>query len=103
MRLNVRARLSPAASPGETVWLIERGQPEKQVPTVWWSDRKRWGLAYADSWTQEAFKAARFESREAAEEVIAAKFTPPIGEPSARAVEHGFIHSAASPSEPKPG
>jgi hypothetical protein len=70
------------------MWLIERGQPERQVPTVWWADRKRWGLTYMDDWTDDANKAFRFESREAAEEVIAAKFTPPAsrGGPSARAV-----------------
>lgn len=77
----------------ETAWLIERGQPEKQVPTVWWADRKRWGLAHMDEWTEDANKAARFDTREAAEAVIGAKFTPPAsrGGPSARAVEHGWI------------
>jgi hypothetical protein len=72
-------------------WLIERGQREGQVPTVWWMGN--------DDWTTDANKAARFESREAAEEVIGRKFTPPPsrGGPSARAVEHGFLH-AATPS-----
>ncbi len=69
----------------ETVftWLVERGQPEGQVPTVWWT---------GSGWTEDANKADRF-SREAAEAVIEAKFTPPAsrGGPSARAVEHGFV------------
>ncbi len=68
-------------------WLIERGQPERQVPTVW--------LKSADpvAWTSDANTALRFERRASAVEVIGALFTPPPsrGGPSARAVEHGFI------------
>ncbi len=95
------ARPADSAAP-ELAWLIERGQPEGQVPTVWWADRKRWGLTYMDDWTDDAFKAFRFASREAAEEVITAKFTPPAsrGGPSARAVEHGFIRESADSAAP---
>jgi len=77
----------------EAAWLIERGQPEKQMPTLWWVGDNRW--------TDDAFKAMRFESREAAEGVIASKFTPPPsrGGPSARAVEHGFIPAHGEPQE----
>lgn len=82
------------AQPDWNGWLIERGQPEKQRPTVWWADRKRWGLMYSDSWTTDAFKAYRFDSKEAAEQVIYQKFTPPVGEPTARAVAHGFVQPA---------
>jgi hypothetical protein len=99
-RLLVAARVPPmdqrgSNGPEETAWLIERGQPEGQVPTVWWADRKRDGLMDVDKWTQDAFKAERFETREEAEEVIARKFSPPAsrGGSSARAVEHGFIGS----------
>lgn len=68
-----------------TTWLVERGQPEGQVPTVWWMD---------DGWTDLASEARRY-TRAAAEAVIARKFTPPPsrGRPSARAVEHMFFES----------
>lgn len=74
-------------------WLIERGQPERQVPTVWWMER-RYGIG---DWTDDANKAIRFATREAAEAIIRRDFTPPAsrGGPSARAVEHGFMSVAA--------
>lgn len=91
---------SPVPAPTQTgfAWLIERGQPEKQVPTVWWKDRKRWGLTHMDDWTEDANEAARFATRDEAEAFIGSKFTPPVGEPSARAVEHGFLSPVPAPT-----
>jgi len=82
-----------AAEEGHTefVWLIERGQPERQVPTVWWVDEHRW--------TSDANKAFRFSARAAAQEVIGLTLTPPqarYGGPSARAVEHVFLTDRAA-------
>lgn len=76
----------------ETVWLIERGQPERQVPTVWWADEHRW--------TSDANKAFKFSSRAAAQEVIGLRLTPPqarYGGASARAVEHAFVNPTPAP------
>lgn len=71
--LRLRATLAASA------WLIERGQPEGQTPTIWWVD---------DGWTDLVSEARRY-TRAEAEAVIARKFTPPMsrGGPSARAVQ----------------
>jgi hypothetical protein len=70
-----------------SAWLIERGQPERQVPTVWFG---------AGGWTDDANKAHRYASREQAEARIASDFTPPPsrGGPSARAVEHRWLDTS---------
>lgn len=70
----------------EFAWLIERGQPERQVPTVWWT-----GLKDRDAWTTNAFAARRFDSQEAAEQEIARLSGPLPRHRFGRATEHGFI------------
>lgn len=71
------------------VWLIERGQPERQVPTVWWSGERRDG---GDDWTTDPWQALRFETKADAEAQIDREYFGAGGgkKASARAVEHGF-------------
>ncbi len=66
-------------------WLIERGQPESQVPTVWLEHSGRHPASHKH-WTTVAHEAAMFPSREAAEDYIREQSIQ-----SARAVEHGFM------------
>lgn len=78
--------------PGETAWLIERGQPEGHVPPVWrLPDVDGDTSARSGDWTTNAWDAQRFASRAEAEAFIEAHSPIPgnrdrIG----RAVEHGF-------------
>lgn len=77
----------------ETAWLIERGQPEQQEPTVWLEPMRRWGVVTSnDRWTTDAFEARRFDTREAAGAEIESR-QPFVG----RAVSHGFIQPANQP------
>jgi hypothetical protein len=80
---------------GETVfqWLIERGQPEQQEPTVWLENSAAHPASHKH-WTTDANQAAMFPSRTAAEQYIAEELTHPIRGASARAVEHGFMTRA---------
>lgn len=79
-------------APPETAWLVERGQPERQTPTVWWTGA---------GWTEDANLATRYGTREVAEEVIRRQFTPPAsrGGPSARVVEHRWLAARPAPPE----
>ncbi len=84
-------------SVGPTVfqWLIERGQPEGQVPTVW-LEHSLEHLARDKHWTTNAREAAMFPSRETAEAYIREHFTSTVTSQNpvaatARAVEHGFM------------
>lgn len=89
--------------PPETqfAWLIERGQPERQVPTVWWT---------GTDWTTDAHAAEKYATRDIAERVIVARSPIPSHRPPGslslprfgRSVEHGF-HSASPDSEPGAG
>jgi hypothetical protein len=56
--------LTPPMSPA--VWLLERGQEEGQVPTLWWCKPGRGDFKYSRRWTEDANKAHRFESWSAA-------------------------------------
>lgn len=83
----------PAAAPAEreepeTVWLIERGQPEGQVPALWWAGE-------SEQWTADANKAVKY-SKETAERVITEHSRP--GAPFGRATEHLFL----GPQKPAP-
>ena len=77
-----------------SAWLIERGQPEKQAPTVWWvmDDRSLDEPTSRDGekWTQDALEATQFATQAAAEAVIDRLFTGPLGYTHARATEHVF-------------
>lgn len=69
----------------EFAWLIERGQPEGQAPTVWLDTSTQRPDWYGD-WTQDANQATKFPTRESAEWHIRDARIP-----SARAVEHGWF------------
>ncbi len=100
--VNVNLPPAPAAANPERepefCWLIERGQSMGQVPTVWYAGEDRWGLTHAASWTEDAYRAIRFATREEAEAYIESRNPPgPLlasRGPFAIAVEHGF---AANP------
>lgn len=81
----------------ETVfaWLIERGQPERQAPTLWWAEEEdaRWG-----GWTTDAYKAVRFATKAEAEEQIRV-LSRPVGEPTMHASEHGFLPPGVLPAD----
>jgi hypothetical protein len=101
-----RAALAAAgetAAPMQFAWLVERGQSEKHSPTVWWIGGPDTTNRSGESWTQDAFKATRFARRDDAQEIVDRLFTH-RGEPTARAVEHGFASASAAgetaPSEP---
>lgn len=60
---------SASGQSAETWWLIERGQAEKQEPTIWWVQSAEYqsGVPYLGQWTEDANKASKFESAEQAE------------------------------------
>jgi hypothetical protein len=68
-------------------WLIERGQPEG-VPNPVWLQHDIDHPARDMAWTTDAWHAAMFPDRAAAESWIAENSL------GARAVEHGFMDSA---------
>lgn len=79
--------------PPDRDWLIERGQPERQSPTVWWCGNQ--------DWSEDANKAVRFESKESAEAVIASR-TAYVGKaPFGRATSHIWL-AVASPLPEEP-
>ena len=67
-------------------WLIERGQPEQQEPTLWWRGLYISGIPYMGRWTETANEAVRFRTREDAETRIQTEHLT-----LCRAVEHGFL------------
>lgn len=88
----VRAALPGGIRP-QFAWLIERGQSERQVPTVWWILGERESeptTREGERWTQDAYEATWFSTKTAADAVIARLFTGPLGDVSAKATEHGF-------------
>ena len=106
--LNALCDLAPPAlepSPereGLNAWLIERGQPENQIPTIWWIEndpsRKKQDRKYGGRWTEDANKAAKFATREEAEieaehfvyhayHVCEHVFLSPLTPPAPRATE----------------
>jgi hypothetical protein len=94
----VLAASPPADSEAETVfaWLIERGQSEKQSPTMWWIGEPDALSRHGETWTQDAWQATRFTTEAAAHAVVDRLFrSPGSGDYSARAVEHGFVPRAA--------
>lgn len=76
------------------VWLVERGQPENQYPTVWLKEVSSSGQGQA-KWTENAWEAIRYHSQGAARCVIIAYFAHPTRPATARAVEHFFSARAA--------
>jgi len=81
----IRAHLREChgASEPETAWLIERGQAERQVPTVWWTGSK---------WSPVAADAQTFASESDCQCTIDA-MSSPIGDKFGRASEHVFMGS----------
>lgn len=72
-----------------TRWLIERGQSMNQTPTIWFKgapDAQDRAEFYAE-WTEDAWKATRFGTKEQAEEARDRIF----GEDGAIVTEHVFI------------
>ncbi len=61
--LNRMPQAAPAAPTAPTTaWLIERGQDEGQVPTLWWCRPGKGDYKYGRRWTEDANKAHRFAS-----------------------------------------
>ena len=87
---------APAGLREGTAWLIERGQPEGQSPTVWWGVTDSRTGAYG--WVDSAWAADQFATREEAQAVID-RFDLPNHPFHARAVEHGFVRDLLA-SEP---
>lgn len=77
---------SSGAGGTEFCWLIERGQSENHSPILWCIVGDS---AITDQWTQDAWAATRYVSKADADTVIYQR-SRPVGEPWARAVEHGF-------------
>lgn len=50
----------------DSAWLIERGQRERQFPTLWWAG----GRPPLPEWTPHATHAVRYASRQAAQEAL---------------------------------
>ena len=88
--IGTTGHLSLAATPAETFWLVERGQSEGQVPTVWWGH---------SGWWDTVNEAERYPTRQKAQQVVDEQFTPPLsrGGPIAHVTEHSWI--APTPAE----
>ena len=71
-----------------SAWLIERGQAERQAPTVWWTGDTQIGWG---GWSPDPNLAQRFASKEAAEAVIFAHSRPVGGHVWGRATEHMWV------------
>lgn len=86
---------SAAKERREVAWLVERGQPERQSPTVWRIAGPKPDYRAGEQWTEVAFKATRYATREEAQAVVDALFTGPSSRlpdnVTARATEHVFI------------
>lgn len=78
-------------------WLIERGQPEGQVPTVWLENSALHPASHKH-WTTEANEAAMFPTKKDADKWIDEYLSHPVRGPSARATEH--IWFASTDDEP---
>ena len=91
------AAANPTPEPARGVaWLIERGQSEKQVPTVWWMGN--------DDWTTDAKKAQRFFSRDAAQTAIESRSPlPSWRDRFGRATEHVFLAAVNPTPDPAKG
>lgn len=77
--------LTPPAQPSPLVWLIERGQQEKQYPTLWWDG--------AD-WTRDPHKAIRYKTKQAAEiDLDARSGIAGVHSPFGRVAEHVFVET----------
>lgn len=77
-------------------WMVERGQPENQYPTIWWRGCKpRSGEPYLGQWTEQAIHATRFASKESAEEMARYLNCP---EPY-RVTEHVFMDATNNPPD----
>jgi hypothetical protein len=60
-----------------TAWLVERGQPERHVPPVWRIAGPKADYRDGEQWTEDAFEATRYATREEAQAVVDALFTGP--------------------------
>lgn len=78
-----------APADGLPVWLIERGQPEGQEPTIWWRGKEQSGVPYMGLWTETAHDAMAFSSKATAEAFIASNYIR-----LRRATEHVFLNRA---------
>lgn len=82
-----------AATKQTTAWLIERGQPEQQAPTVWWVGDPEAKSREGEEWTQDAWQATRFDSKAKADRVVNRLFVGPLRDVTARATEHIFCET----------
>jgi hypothetical protein len=91
-----------AGPESEFAWLIERSQPEGQVPTVWLDATT--GIGGQALWTTDAWRAARFPTQAEAEAYMAEHSGVLLRQRLiGRAVEHGFVPDrAASPAPSAP-
>lgn len=100
-RTALQAEAAAEAEGPEQAWLIERGQSEKQVPTVWYmGGGDQIGPEYG--WTTDANKAQRYFSRDAAETAIEARSPlPSHRDRFGRATEHVFLLARLTPAMPE--
>lgn len=96
----LNANSAPSAEPASVVpgayWLIERGQPEGQEPTIWWGGPDHIvGAPYGGRWTEDATKARKFSDRGTAVMEMNVRCVH-----NSRAAEHVFLNHPALPSEP---
>jgi hypothetical protein len=89
MEVDESAKPSTAPADGLPVWLIERGQPEGQEPTIWWRGKEQSGVPYMGLWTETAHDAMAFSSKATAEAFIASNYIR-----LRRATEHVFLNRA---------
>lgn len=89
---------------GGPVWLIERGQPENQSPTIWWRGLQdgRGDFGILEGWTTDANLAKPFPTKADAEEFIGDHEHPVSGPQShrlwrERATEHLFMSGPTDP------
>lgn len=90
--VEIGAAIRPRAEADESCWLIERGQAEHQVPTVWWTG--------GDDWTEDPGLAWKFETRDEAVSFALYRCRP-VGGAWGRVTEHVFRASTTT-AEPSP-
>lgn len=84
------------SSGSNSAWLIERGQSENHVPTVWWIAGPNNEWRDGEKWTTDASQATKYATRRSAQSIIERLFTTFDGA-SARATEHVWLEGVCVP------
>ena len=97
--LDAAPAAEPVAQTRETYcWLIERGQPEGQEPTIWWvGPEPRDDEKYLGTWSEDAYKAKRFATRAEGEQYAVGSRGPGH---SYRVTDHIFIDRFVEVDDP---